>query len=236
MAGLGVAIPLLPPRHRTGGLTSWGGARGWALTSRRVCTDINECEDGWTPLHASARSRNTRVASGVSAPTRTQRGTAGPVWVRPRPLCQSGVSVPARGCLWHPPRVSVPTGCGLYCRCLCPQGLSVPTGELSVPTRGCLCPPGGVCARRGCLCPPGGVCARQGVSVPAREVSLPAGRVCAAAGGVCARQGRVCARRACLAPAGGVAHTRGDCRSSSALLSPTATSSDWVGAGPQVGA
>ena len=93
-------IPLLRTRDRTGeGLASWGGAR-------RLGTDLPSCVQTsmsvrmkWTPPATRPRgARIPRAASSVSAATPLcPARMAGPVWVRPWPLCQPGVSVPARG-------------------------------------------------------------------------------------------------------------------------------------------
>lgn len=89
-------FPLLRTRDRTGeGLASWGGARGLGTDLPSCVQTSTSVRTKWTPPATHPRAARTpRVASSVSAATPTcPARTAGPVWVRPQPLCQPGVSV-----------------------------------------------------------------------------------------------------------------------------------------------
>lgn len=106
----------------------------------------------------------------------------------------------------HAPARCKNTKGGFWCECHDPHvpgedgRTCVGEATASVPVRGCLCPPGAVCARRVSV-PAGGVCARRGLSVPAGGVCAHRG-LSVPAGGVCAHQGVSVPTRGCLCPPG----------------------------------
>ena len=89
-------VPLHRTRDRPGeGWPPGGGARGLATDLPSCLQTSTSVKTKWSPPATHPRTARTpRVASSVSALTPTcPARTAGPVWVRPRLLCQLGVSV-----------------------------------------------------------------------------------------------------------------------------------------------